>query len=43
MADAKKRALEKKISVHQAMKELEAENPELVSGSLPKMHVVVND
>lgn len=43
MTKAKKLALEKKITVAQAMRELQAENPDLISNTLPRMHVVVND
>ncbi len=43
MAKAKKLAQEKKITVHQALRELQAEDPKTLSESLPRMHVVVND
>lgn len=43
MEKAKKLAKEKRISVAQALKELQAENPELMAASLPTMHLVVNE
>lgn len=43
MEKAKKLALEKKITVHEAMKQIQAENPGLVDATLPKVHLVVND
>lgn len=43
MLKAKKMALEKRITVAEAMKQIQAESPELVDAGLPKMHVVMND
>lgn len=43
MDKALKLAREKKISVAEAMKQIQAESPDLISANLPKMHEVVND